>query len=262
MIRAFQAIVANTLRQLLGRGRTIGLLLFAAVPALILLIFAINENDRATEEFFRQGMLTTLLAVVVPVIALIMGAGALAEERQSHTIPFLTLRPIPREVIVAAKMVASGIGASLIGGFGVALTTVVLGFETGEWVEVPASLVAAALTSFGFAAVFQFVGYLTDRAVPIGLIYIVIWEGAITSAIDAISTSSLWRVGMSAYAGIVAGEHWGAAAGLRAAVVADLTDILAGVQPGAWGALAKVAVIGAISIALTGYLMRDRDLVQ
>ena len=38
-------------------------------------------------------------------------------------------------------------------------------------------------------------------------------------------------MGASAYAGIVAGDHWGSALGLEAQVVADLEDLLSGVEP-------------------------------
>lgn len=259
---AFVAIVGNTLRQLLGRRRTIGLLVLSAIPALILFLVSLGEDGRELEEFFRQGMLTLILGLVIPVIALLLGAGAFGEERSNHTMPFLALRPIPREIIAGGKLVAAWLGSSLIGGFGGALAGIVMGVETGRWMEVPAILVATTITCLGFAAVFQLVGYITDRAVVIGLIYIVLWEGVITGAISAVATTSLWRVGMSAYAGIIAGSHWGAIAGLNSRVVEDLEDLLSGVQPGAWGALAKVLVLAVISIAAISYVMRDRDLVR
>lgn len=261
-MNALVAIVSNTLRQLLGRRRTIGLLILSSVPALILFLVSLGEEGRELEEFFRQGMLTLILGVVIPIIALLLGAGAFGEERSGHTMPFLALRPIPREVIAAGKLIAAWIGSTLIGGVGAALAGVVMGVETGRWLEVPAILAATAITCLGFSAVFQVVGYITDRAVVIGLVYIVLWEGVITGAISAVATTSLWRIGMSAYAGIIAGSHWGAVAGLSSRVVDDLEDLLSGVQPGAWGAIAKVAVLAIISIAIVGYAMRDRDLVR
>jgi hypothetical protein len=98
--------------------------------------------------------------------------------------------------------------------------------------------------------------------VVIGLAYLLIWEGIVTSAASQVATTSIWRMGVSAYAGIVAGDHWGSALGLEAQVVADLEDLLSGVLPGVWGAVFKVLALAAVSVAALGVFMRDRDLVS
>jgi hypothetical protein len=86
--------------------------------------------------------------------------------------------------------------------------------------------------------------------VIIGLGYLLVWEGIVTGAASQVSTTSLWRIGASAYAGI------------QTEGVADLENLLSGVNPGVWGAAAKVVVLVLISVAVTGYLMRDRDLIR
>lgn len=256
------AIVRVTLVQLIGRRRSIGLLLLAATPAVILLLVGLNETDRETEEFFRTGILTLVLGVTVPIIAIILGSGSLGDERTAKTISYLALRPIRREFIAAAKLVAAWLASFLVAGSGAVLAGVALGITVGSWDEIPAIVVAAAITTLGFVAVMQVVGYITDRAVIIGLAYLLIWEGIVTGTASQVATTSIWRMGMSAYAGIVAGDHWGSALGLEAQVVADLEDLLSGVNPGVWGALFKVLAISAVSVVAVGYLMRDRDLVS
>jgi ABC-2 type transport system permease protein len=258
----FLAIIRVTLLQLIGRRRSIGLLVLAAVPAVILLLVGLNEPDRETEEFFRLGVLPLILGVTVPIIAIILGSASLGDERTHKTISYLALRPIRREVIAAAKLVAAWLASFLVAGSGAFLAAVALGITVGSWDEMFAIMVATAISTLGFVAVMQVVGYITDRAVVIGLAYLLIWEGIVTGAASAVATTSIWRMGASAYAGIVAGDHWGSALGLEARVVADLEDLLAGVLPGVWGALLKVLGISVVSIFALGYLMRDRDLIS
>jgi len=250
----FVAIVRVTLLQLVGRLRSIGLLVLAAVPAVILLLVALNVDDRETEEFFRTGLLFMVLGVTVPIIAIILGAGSLGDERSAKTMSYLALRPIRREVIAVAKLVSAWLASFLVAGSGALLTAAVLGITVGSWDETFAILMATAITTLGFVAIMQFIGYLTDRAVLIGLAYLLIWEGIVTGAAGQVATTSIWRIGVSAYAGIVAS--------LEGPALADLEDMLSGVIPGAWGALFKVLGVGVISVVLTGYLMRKRDLVS
>ena len=258
----FFAIIRVTLLQLVGRRRSIGLLVLAALPAVILLLVGFNADERDTEEFFRTVILFLVLGVTTPIISIILGAGSLGDERAQKTISYLALRPIRREVIATAKLVAAWIASFLVSGAGAVLTATALGITIGSWDEMLAIVVATAITSLGFVAVMQVIGYITDRAVVIGLAYLLIWEGIVTSAASQVATTSIWRMGVSAYAGIVAGDHWGSALGLEAQVVADLKDLLSGVLPGAWGAAFKVLAIAVASVAALGVFMRDRDLVS
>lgn len=258
----FLAIIRVTLLQLIGRRRSIGLLLLAAVPAVILLLVGLNVNERDTEEFFRTVILWLVLGVVVPIIAIVLGSGSLGDERAQKTMSYLALRPIRREVIATAKLLATWLASFLVAGAGALLTAVALGITIGSWDETLAILVATAVTTLGFVAVTQLVGYITERAVIIGLAYLLIWETIVTSAASQVATTSIWRMGLSAYAGIIAGDHWGSALGLEARVVADLKDLLSGVGPGAGGALVKVLGLSMVSVLALGYLMRERDLVS
>lgn len=256
------AIIRVTVYQLIGRRRSIGLLVLAAAPALIMLLVGYNTAESEALEFFRTGALPLVLGVTTPIISIILGAGSLGDERSAKTISYLALRPIRREVIAAAKLGAAWLASFLVAGVGALLTAAALGITAGSWGELFGLVVATAVTSLGFVAVLQVIGYITDRAVVIGLAYLLIWEGIVTGAADQVATTSIWRMGASAYAGIVAGDHWGEAFGLEAQVVRDLQDLLSGVAPGVFGAVAKVLGIAVVSVFVLGYLMRDRDLVS
>jgi len=245
----FLAIVRVTIYQLIGRRRSIGLLVLAAVPGLILMLVGLNETDRETEEFFRTGLLWLVLGVTAPIISIVLGSSSLGDERAYKTISYLALRPIRREMIGAAKLTAAWVSAFLVAGSGALLAGVAFGLTTGSWKEAYAIVAATAVTTLGFVAAMQVVGYITDRAVIIGLAYLLIWEGIVTSAARQVATTSIWRMGVSTYAGIT-GE------------IADMEDLLSGVAPGAWGAVFKVLGVAVVSVLALGYLMRDRDLVN
>ncbi|MBT8166338.1 MAG: ABC transporter permease, partial [Acidimicrobiia bacterium] len=137
----FLAIIRVTLLQLIGRRRSIGLLVLAAVPAVILLLVGLNEADRETEEFFRRGILPLILGVTVPIIAIILGSGSLGDERTHKTISYLALRPIRREVIAAAKLSATWLASFLVAGSGAFLAAIALGITVGSWDEMFAIMV-------------------------------------------------------------------------------------------------------------------------
>ena len=261
-MRRLYAIVRVTLIQLIGRRRSIGLLILSALPAIILLLFALNQPDPETEEFFRTVILALILGVTVPITAILLGSSSLGDERQNKTISYIALRPIRKEAIGGAKLIATWLSSFLIAGVGAAAAGVVLGVTVGSWDEVGAILVASAITTAGFSAVFQLVGYITDRGVVVGLAYLLIWEGTVTSVASQVATTSMWRIGASAYAAMIAGDFWGSAVGAQAQIVDDLDSLLQGVNPGLWGAAIKMLVLALISVLVLAYLMRDRDLVK
>ncbi len=83
------AIVRVTLRRLITRKRMIGFVLFASIPALIVL-FA-STGDRGPERLaglYHDTTYGILIAVALPVIAIVNATGALGDERRSHTMAF------------------------------------------------------------------------------------------------------------------------------------------------------------------------------
>lgn len=244
---AFRWIFLLTFRQLLQRRRALGLAALASIPAVVLALAASSISDRRALELYHELTIGILMAAALPVAALVNGAAALGEERRGHTLPYLVVKPIPRGLVAAATTAAALAATLVIGGVGV-----VLGWGVGAWAagEVgigwPA-LVGAAVASAGYVAVFVPLGMLTGRATLTGLVYIFLWEGILASAASALSASSLWRTGLSAYASLTR-------------LPAGMSDALGNVSAGTWGAAAKAAVLLAVSGLLTTWLLRTRDL--
>ncbi len=132
-MRAFAAVVATTLRQLLGGRRTIGLALVALLPAVVLLATAGRRSPAGGPPLFHEAPLVILMLIVLPVTSLVFGAGALGDERREATLSFLLLRPMPRAALAGAKLLAAWGAAFAVVGSGAAALALTLGVRTGIW---------------------------------------------------------------------------------------------------------------------------------
>ncbi len=247
---ALLAIVRVTIRQLLGGKRVWVLGILGLLPALVMLLAGRTMSDDRAFDFFHEAPFAVLIVVVIPITSLVLGAASLGDERRQDTLSFLALRPIPRWRITAAKIVAAAIAAFLITGSAAALDGAMLGITAGEWSPMVPIITAAAINTVGYVAVFAVLGYLTERAVLIGLGYVLIWENGITFASAGLAPASIWRIGVSAYAALVPRSL---------GVFGD--DLLGSVQPGTGGAAAKAIGLTVLGVVALAQLLRRRDLV-
>jgi len=246
-MKVFSAICVVTLRGLMSRRRVTGLLLLTVLPAIIVALVGKGAGD--PEQLTRGLTVGVLLAVAIPVVALVNSSAALGDQRREHLLPFLTLKPIPRSVIAGAAFAGSVVATLGIGGVGVAALWLAGGWVTGSWsIGLPAA-VALVVSALSYGAVFIPVGYLFRRGTLIGLIYLFFWEAILASAVTTLAASSLWRIGLSAYLGLVAEP------------AQEFVDLLGTVQAGVGGAFVKAGVLVVISLVLTTWLLRSRDQV-
>lgn len=191
-VAAIPLIVQTTLRQLLGRRRTVLLVLLAGVPVLLAIVFrAANDADVAG---FATGVLDAVaVTLLLPIVAVLFGTAAFGAEIEDGTILYLLAKPLSRWAVVAAKY---------LGAVGVtALLTVVSVFVAGviqmgplgeEGAAATRAFMAAMLVgSFGYVAVFLTLSLFTRRALLIGLVYVLVWEGALSSLLPGIANLSI-----------------------------------------------------------------------
>jgi len=244
-VSGFGIIYRHILRKLLRLRRLVGLGAVSAVPALLLLV--IERRDFGSAKAAYQELTAQLfLAVVIPLVTLLLASAALGDERRNKTMPYLYLKPVRRSVIVGAATAAAFSAAMVVGLIGWAAGWVVSSLQTGSWALAVPVLAALAINAALYSAVFLPLGYLSRWSVLIGLAYIFVWEAALASAIDALGSSSLLRIGMSAYAALTDLSR-------------DALEILGSVTPGVGGAVAKTVVILGLSAALTTTVLRRTD---
>jgi ABC-2 type transport system permease protein len=247
-MRGFFAITRVTLRQLLGGKRLILFGLLALLPPVVMWLSSANLVENRVSNAFNEAPLAIVFLIVLPVVALVLGAGSLGDERRDATLSFLLLRPLPRSLVAGAKLWSAWLATTGIVGTSAGLAAAVVGVRAGDWAYLVPVLVGVAVAALAYCSVFMLLGYFSSRAVLIGLVYVFIWENGISAASAALANVSLWRIGVSAYVGLAPGP------------ISGLDDVLGSVAPGAGGAIAKALVIAALVIAATGSLLRRRDL--
>ncbi len=246
-MKATALMFSATLRQLLGGKRLIFLGLLTALPAVVMALIGRGSSPARAFMDFHGPPMAILLLILLPIVSLVFGASALGDERRDQTLSFLVLRPVPRTAIVVAKLLAAWVASFLLVAVGGVAAAVVQAIYSGHTRPIGPVVLAVAISALAYSSVFLLVGYLTNRAVLIGLAYFFIWESGITMGVASLATVSLFRIGLTAYLGLVP-EASG-----------DLNEALGSATPGAGGAMAKAAVIAALATLLTTALLRRRD---
>jgi ABC-2 type transport system permease protein len=201
-------IMELTFRQLLGKRRTILLVLLALVPALIALAFrasghaddVIIQNGEAIDRQarFTAGplMSSLVVGVLLPLCALVFATAALGSEIEDGTAVYLLSKPIPRWRVVISKLLvawattavlvipaAAIAGVIAIAGSGGTVTSFRFGtldVQSGAGI-VPGFLVALVAGSFLYCCIFTALSIFTSRALIVGLLYVFFWEALMTS---------------------------------------------------------------------------------
>jgi ABC-2 type transport system permease protein len=185
-------VIQVTLRQLLGRRRTILLALLAAVPVLLAIVFW--AAGHATVHDFASGVLDAVgVTLLLPIVAVLFGTAAFGAEIEDGTVVYLLAKPISRWVIVASKFIgAAGMTAVL---------TVASVFISGAIVLSPlgedgaaatrAFVVAMLVGSICYVSLFLVLSLFTRRALLIGLVYVLVWEGALSNLLPGIANLSI-----------------------------------------------------------------------
>jgi ABC-2 type transport system permease protein len=172
-----------TLRQLLGKGRVILLLFFAALPLLVATVFAIVDPDDVDHLRWTARALesTMVVALLLPLTALILGTAAFGNEIEDGTAVYLLATPVSRLTVFTAKFLATWVttvvlccvvaaaGGLIAGGREPGAARLVLSFE-----------IAIVVSAAAYCAVFVTLGIVASRAFIIGLAYVFIWENLIT----------------------------------------------------------------------------------
>ncbi|MDE2841464.1 MAG: ABC transporter permease subunit [Chloroflexota bacterium] len=179
-----------SLRQLLGRWRLIVILLLAALPSLlVLLIRAIGEGEMAFHgEFVGVVIDAMITGGIMPIVTMTLATAAFGNELEDKTLYFLVLKPVSRVSIVLAKLLAVLVVAlPLVIASGVVASALVN--AEAQQMGILAIALAAGVTAY--ASVFTLAGLLTPRALAYGLVYVLVWEGLLSTIVSGIGYLSV-----------------------------------------------------------------------
>jgi len=188
-------VASLTRRSLLGRNRTLVLaLLPLALLALCVLARVLAGLDPDIQRELDGSLAPDLLgafgiAILMPLLGLIAGTGAIGPEIDEGSIVYLLAKPLNRYSIVVTKLVVA-IGVVIaFGVLPVAVAGVVL---TGGLGTVAVAFAVGALAAgVAYAAVFLALAVITRNAVVIGLIYALIWESLVGGVVPGAQALSI-----------------------------------------------------------------------
>ncbi len=178
---AFTALITFTARGLLGRRRLLLLILLAGLPVLVglLIRFGGGRSDAT-------GILDALgIRTVLPLVALVIGTAVIGSETDDGTIVYLLTKPIPRWITAAAKVLVAVAMTLVLTLPAFLLTGILVSGTSADAIQATVSYtVAAALGGIAYATVFTALGALTSRALIIGLVYTLLWEGVLAGLLE------------------------------------------------------------------------------
>jgi ABC-2 type transport system permease protein len=196
---ATMPITAVTLRGLLGRRRTLLMVLLVGLPVLVALLLRVAGSDVNVDRILDPMIVRTIL----PLVALVFGTAALGSELEDGTAVYLIIKPIPRWRIIAAKMlVAAGLTVALIMPATVATGILVAGFGPGSMATTFAYALAGSAGGAAYACAFVALSAFTGRALIIGLAYTLIWEGVLAGLLEGTRFLSIRQATLGIAAGL------------------------------------------------------------
>jgi ABC-2 type transport system permease protein len=179
-------IAAITLRATLGRRRV---LLFALPPIILIGLTLILRAAHPPNQAWPGQILGDFgFSVLLPLTALIIGTSVLGAEVDDGSIVHLLATPVSRLSVILTKF---AVAAVLTAAF-TAIPELIAGLiaPTGSKLAI-ALFVGALAGSVFYTAVFVMASALTTRAVAVGLLYVLIWEGLLSNLIGGVRILSV-----------------------------------------------------------------------
>ena len=208
-------ILRLSTQALLGRRR--GLLLMVIPVLLVALAAAIRLlAGRGTGYDAVIGLGFTL---ALPIVALLAASAVLGPEVDDGSIVYLLAKPVSRHVVAASKYAAAWLATMALGAFPLLATGLVL--DSGDPRRALAWGLGGALAGTAYSALFLGLAALTRHAVPIGLVFALVWEGLLGSVLSGVRWVAIGPWGQALAAEVSPQVH-SSKVGVTYAVVAAL----------------------------------------
>jgi ABC-2 type transport system permease protein len=183
-----RVLISLTARQLLGRRRTVVMALALALPVLIAVVYRVAggpDPGDSSQEFALSLVDQLIFALLLPLVALVLGTAALGAEIEDGTAVFLLTKPVERWRIIAVKIgVAATTTIVLVVPATMLTAWIAQGSLTSDRLVLGVGL-SAAVASVLYCAVFVALSAVTSRALVIGLAFVFVWERIVTSIFTA-----------------------------------------------------------------------------
>lgn len=188
-----------TWRQLFSGRRVWFALAFALAPLAFTLAFRLVADDGdASRVVFYQGVSREIaLGVLLPLAGVVFGSTAFGGEVDDGTLVYLLVKPVPRWTLVLSKFAVATVSTFAIGVVALTLPWLALTNPALSLDVLTAFLIAAAVASAIYVALFLSLGLTTKRALVAGLIYVILFEGVISRNLQGLRVFSVREYGLA-----------------------------------------------------------------
>ena len=185
-------VLRITLRATLGRKRA---LIFLLVPLVLILITVALKVVARSPVWPAEFLGVFGFSVVLPLTALIIGTSVAGAEIDDGSIIHLLATPVPRMSVVISKFTAAVLLTIAFGSIPLYLAAAI---AKGPADKLAIGLLAGAVVAaVAYNALFVMLSLLTTRAIAVGLLYLLVWEGLLGNLIGGVRVLSVGQYSVS-----------------------------------------------------------------
>jgi len=179
-------VLRLTIRAAMGRKRA---LIFAIAPVIMILVSALLKLEAKSPVWPPEFLGDFGYSVVVALTALIIGTSVLGAEIDDSSVISLLATPVRRSSVILSKFAGAALLTAIFAGLGEYFAGAI---ATGPSSKLAVGLLAGALAaSVVYNALFILLSVLTTRAIAIGLLYLLIWEGLLSNLVSGVRMLSV-----------------------------------------------------------------------
>jgi ABC-2 type transport system permease protein len=175
------ALIRITASHLLGQRRFFGIAALMLIPIAVAILFRVATDGRTPPEQFAPNMIRALIVtLLLPLVTLVLGTSALGSEIEDGTAVYLLATPVERWRIILVKVAVATIAGLVM----LVPATLITGLlvMSGDVDRLAVGFaVAVGLGVLVYTSLFIALSIRTSRALLIGLGYVFVWEGVVTS---------------------------------------------------------------------------------
>jgi ABC-2 type transport system permease protein len=229
-MRPTRVLLRFSLGQLLA-GRRLLIVPLVALPLVLPAVFAAGADTDPTTfmlDLFRQFVLPVLL----PVVSLVFSTSAFGAELRDGTVTNILLKPLPRPAILGAKYLAAVLATLLVLLPATVAAHLIVAGGLGSTELLVGMVLAGLVGALAYCALGLLLSLLMARAVLVGLVYALLWEGAVVSVAPSASSLSIRGYTEGVLAAVLSGSG------------VDVTVRLGPVSSSVLAAVVTVAALG------------------
>jgi ABC-2 type transport system permease protein len=188
-----RVLVRFYLRSLLGRRRVLAAAAFCLLPVVLAGLVRLAGSPGEAEPTIVNVSSFLVVAVVLPIVALVFGTAVLGSTIGDRTIVYLLATPVERwRMAVLGVVVAVALTVVFVGAGGV-VALLLLGVDRGLVWPIPVLGGGWLLGACCYGALFVALGTVTSRALVVGLLYVSLWEGSLSGLFPGAGVASVRR---------------------------------------------------------------------